>query len=117
MAKANAVPLKVVPGDANPLQEFQNATNGPDVVAPLYGGTGLTTADLTGKAGYLVQVNTSADGYTAVASGDLVQYCRWRGIVGTTATHPTSPREGDLYYNSADTKVRLYANGTWIDLT
>jgi hypothetical protein len=38
---------------------------------------------------------------------------RWRG---TLTSNPSSPQEGDLFYNSSTTKVRIYAGGAWRDL-
>ncbi len=66
MAKRNAIPLKLdISDEVSPLQEFQTAF--PDVVPPLYGGTGLTESDLTGKAGNFVVINATGDGYDTLS--------------------------------------------------
>jgi len=38
---------------------------------------------------------------------------RWRG---TGASEPTTPQDGDLFFNTATSKVRIYAAGSWLDL-
>jgi len=38
---------------------------------------------------------------------------RWRG---TGTSDPTSPQDGDLFYRSDTSKVRIYASGSWRDL-
>ena len=37
--------------------------------------------------------------------------------VKTTAGDPASPTEGQIYVNSFDNKVKVYADGAWRDLT
>jgi len=38
---------------------------------------------------------------------------RWRG---TGTADPTTPQDGDLFFRSDTTKVRIYASGSWRDL-
>lgn len=40
-------------------------------------------------------------------------YCRWRGVA---SSDPSTPLDGDLYYNSVTTTVYLYADSRWINL-
>lgn len=37
-------------------------------------------------------------------------FCRWRG---SSATDPTDPLGGDIYYNSGDSKTYIYNGSTW----
>jgi hypothetical protein len=36
--------------------------------------------------------------------------------IKTTTGDPSSPREGDIYVNTQDNKIRCYADGAWRDL-
>lgn len=37
-------------------------------------------------------------------------FCRWRG---SAASAPASPVDGDMYFNTGDSRVYFYANTSW----
>lgn len=56
------------------------------------------------------------DEQLAIDQSELVDPVAIRLVVKTTTGDPSSPGEGDIYVNTADNKVRVYADGAWRDL-
>lgn len=55
----------------------------------------------------------SAEDFSLATHNHNGTYCRFRGI---SATDPSDPLPGDVYYNSTDTTVYIYADSRWINL-
>ncbi len=75
----------------------------------------------TGSGDYDVELYRSAADtlYTpdtlsaATLQEGSVDVSRWQGVLSSA---PASPQEGDMYFNSTDSKVYIYANATWVAL-
>jgi hypothetical protein len=96
-------------------------TNGSSVSLSAYATTTATMAlDVTAKTQAIASANSYTNGQITTITGTLQSYARtpptWVAPKGTEANRPTSPVEGQFYFNT-DTKIFEGYNGTsWIQL-
>ncbi|MCB9205596.1 MAG: collagen-like protein [Flavobacteriales bacterium] len=68
--------------------------------------------------GVLIQSGFTSSTYALDTEGDIkensVDVSRWRGVLATAPT--TDLQDGDIYFNSATSKVFIRANATWLQL-
>ncbi len=77
--------------------------------------TFFDATDISGAEAETLSDGSNADALHMHGPDGLEEtYCRWRGSQAAT---PTEPSEGDLYWDTALSKVRQYADGAWRDLS
>ncbi len=74
----------------------------------------ITSTELAYLDGVTSNIQSQLDTKSATSHNHNGTYCHWRG---SSSAEPSSPQEGDIYYNSTSANVQIYANSSWIVLS
>ena len=91
--------------------------NGLDIQSPLpvsMGGTGQTSTSNTLNSLLPSQVGNSSKFLTSDGTNTSWATPAKGLTTGTTAQRPSSPTNGDLYYNTDEAQIEVYQNGNWL---
>jgi len=79
---------------------------------------GLKIGEATGR----IELATNADAYIQISTGQI-DYTKTQNMANSSSlifptldTAPALPVNGMSYYNTTDHKLKIYANGTWVNL-